>query len=214
MYAKKNIANKLIRWYEKNGRKFPWRYEQAPYKIMIAEIMLQRTKAEQVVPVYLSFINEFPNPSKLYAASEEEIVKYFHKLGLFHRAELVKNLSGVLVQRFKGNIPENREDLLSLPAVGEYVASAILSFAFDKRVSIVDSNVCRVVSRVFGLKSRGEARRDPSLKRIVDQILPEKKVKEFNWAIIDLAAKICFPRKPLCDICPLKNLCAYAKSQN
>ena len=119
-----------------------------------------------------------------------------------------------IAQRFDEKIPEDKKDLLSLPGGGEYVAGAVLCFAFGKNVSIVDSNVCRVVGRVFGIEAKGEARRDPNFRQIVDSILPEGNAKEFNWAIIDLAALICLPRKPLCGVCPLNEVCKYAMTHS
>ena len=208
--SEKALSDLLITWYKKNGRDYPWRENTAPYRVLIAEIMLQRTKADQVVPVYLSFLKRFPNPKRLRQATREEITKYFSKLGLIHRAELVERLAQDLNRRFCGHIPKSREELLSLPSIGEYVADAVLCFAFGKDVSIIDSNVCRVMQRVFDLKIKGEARRNRGLRRLVDGLLPKGRAKEFNWAILDLASVICLPRRPLCPKCPLFSLCKFA----
>ena len=142
----------------------------------------------------------------------EEIAKFFSKLGLPQRAKFTFLLGRELCERFNKKIPSKRKDLLSLPGVGEYVADAVLCFAFNERVSIIDSNVCRVLGRVYDLKSKGEARRDPQFKRAANELLPADKVKEFNWAMIDLASFICIPRKPICYKCPLNEICQYAKS--
>lgn len=211
MMTKKRISSLLIKWYRNNGRKYPWRKDRTPYRILIAEIMLQRTKADQVAPVYLSFLNEFPDPERLGKASKEEIAKYFLKLGLIRRARLVELLGKELLARFNGKIPRNRKELLSLPSVGEYMADALLCFAFDEDVAVVDSNVCRIIGRVFNLKARGEARRDPQFRQAVNKLLPRSKAKEFNWGIIDLGALVCTPQNPSCDLCPLEPWCIYAK---
>jgi A/G-specific adenine glycosylase len=201
------IAILLIDWFKKEGRKFPWRKNADPYNVLIAEIMLQRTKAEQVVPIFNAFLEKYPNVKELNKASEEEISEFFTKLGLKHRAKLTKSLAKMLVCEFDSIIPTEREKLLELPAVGEYVSDALLCFSFKKRVSIIDSNVCRIISRVFKANAKGEARRDPSFRKIADGLLPDEKIREFNWALIDLASKICRPRAPKCDECPLNQRC-------
>lgn len=213
MTPKERIADLLIDWYRKNGREYPWRGKCTPFQILMAEIMLQRTKADQVTPVYLAFLKKFPDPERLGEASRKEIAIYFSKLGLIRRARLVVLFAQDLLTRFNGKIPRDRKELLSLPSVGEYTADALLCFAFDEDVTVVDSNVCRIVSRVFGLKARGEARRDPRYRKILDEILPSGKAKEFNWALIDLGALVCKPNNPLCKLCPLGSLCKFAMSQ-
>ncbi|MGD0451209.1 MAG: DNA glycosylase [Candidatus Bathyarchaeia archaeon] len=214
MPIKKEMSDLLIKWYKKNCRQYPWRENTDPYRVLIAEIMLQRTKADQVVPTYLSFLERFPNFQKLNSASEEDLTKFFYRLGLVHRSKYVKMLATDVILRFNGKIPENRNELLSLPAVGEYVADAVLCFAFNKPSSIVDSNVCRVIGRVFDLTAKGEARRDPKFRKKADELLPETKVNEYNWAVIDLAALICIPKKPLHSICPLRKICASVKKRD
>ena len=210
---KKFITLPLLEWYEKNGRDYPWRRSRDPYKVLIAEIMLQRTKADQVLPVYVSFIRKFPSVQKLSKAPSKEIRSYFDRLGLMWRAELVKRLAGELMTRFGGRMPENRDELLSLPSVGEYMADAVLSFARGKDVAVIDANVCRVIGRIFGLKSRGEARRDRRFRDIAQRLVPKGKARKLNWAIIDFAALTCTPRNPRCYECPLLEHCSYGRIQ-
>jgi len=156
----------ILSWFDKNRRSFPWRTRTDPYQILIAEIMLQRTRADQVEPVYMDFIRRFPDVRKLNRATRKEIGEYFAQLGLFWRTELVKRLARELVERFDGKVPEDRDELLSLPAVGDYIADAVLSFAYGRDIAVVDANVCRVVGRVFGLTAKGEARRDPRFRKV------------------------------------------------
>jgi len=208
------ISILLIDWFEKEGREFPWRKSTEPYSILIAEIMLQRTKADQVVPIYNAFLRKYPNIGKLNQASEEEISVFFRKLGLMHRAKLMKALAKVLVSDLNSSIPCDRKKLLTLPAVGEYVSDALLCFSFNEKVSIIDSNVCRIISRVFKVESKGEARRDPSFRKLADSLLPYKKIKEYNWALIDLASKICLPRAQKCEACPINQCCSSRNSCN
>ncbi|MEM2129636.1 MAG: hypothetical protein QXZ70_03450, partial [Candidatus Bathyarchaeia archaeon] len=190
-------------------RSFPWRKSKDPYQILIAEIMLQRTKAEQVVPVFLKFIERFPSPKELNNAKMSEIESYFDKLGLIWRAKKVKCLSEKLVGDYNGSVPRERSKLLALPGVGDYVADAVRCFAFDEDVAIIDSNVCRVLRRVFGLEPKSEARRSPLYKEIAEQLAPRGKCKEYNWAIIDHASDICRPKNPKCEICSLNTICNY-----
>jgi A/G-specific adenine glycosylase len=213
MKPEASFTQLILGWYEQNGRKFPWRKKTDPYQVLIAEIMLQRTKAEQVAPVYLDFIREFPTIDSLSLASEEQIGKFFLRLGLLWRASLVKQMAKDIVKRFNGKIPSDREALLSIPAIGDYIADSVLAFAYNGNVSVVDVNVCRVIARVFGLKPQKEARRDPIFKKILKELLPEGESKKFNWAIIDLASLICLPKKPLCWKCPLNRICQFAKTQ-
>ncbi|MEM3646808.1 MAG: hypothetical protein QW334_01500 [Thermofilum sp.] len=204
------VREKLLQWFEINGRDFPWRRTRDPYRILIAEIMLQRTRAEQVVPVYEEFIRHFPNPESLARAGMEAVRAFFSKLGLLWRADLVVRLAGELVKRFGGSPPPEREKLLSLPAVGDYMADAVLSFAYGMDVAVVDSNVCRVLRRIFGLKPKGEARRDRRFRELAMKLVPHGKSREFNWAMIDFASEVCTPRKPKCRECLLKSICVYA----
>lgn len=212
MQNKKRISNLLIKWFKNNGRTYPWREKRNPYEILIAEIMLQRTKADQVTPVFLSFLDEFPDLETLSNAPSEKITKYFSKLGLIHRAERVKTLATELNKRFNGNIPNKRKELLSLPSVGEYITNAVLCFAFGEQVAVIDSNVCRILGRLFTLNANGEARRDPQFKYAINELLPSGSAKEFNWGMIDLGALVCKPTKPLCHKCPLREFCDYSSA--
>lgn len=207
---KAELINCLLRWWRKSGRKYPWRREKDPYKVLIAELMLQRTRADQVLAVYPSFLRRFPTVRALAEASPEEVRNFFNRLGLVWRSENVKRLGEVLEKNFGGRVPDTREKLLSLPGVGEYVADAVLASLYGKNVAAVDANVCRVVQRIFKLKIRGEARRNPKLKQIVQKMVPKGRAKEFNWAMIDLGALVCTPKNPKCPFCPLNKMCKYA----
>ena len=209
--AKSAFGVLLLEWFGKNGRCFPWREKKDPYQILIAEIMLQRTKADQVVPVYLDFMREFPTIDDLKAASVKQIKRYFATLGLLWRADRIKQMAEDISERFNGKIPSDRDRLLSIPSVGDYMADAVLAFAYGKDVAVVDSNVCRVIGRVFGLDWKKEARRKPVFRNIPSKLLPQGKARKFNWAIIDLASVVCLPREPLCLKCPLRIICEFAK---
>jgi len=211
MEVKKAFPKLLLEWFRENGRSYVWRRKKDPFEILMAEIMLQRTRADQVEPVYLDFIKKFPNAWQLNRATKKEIAKYFGRLGLLWRAKRVKRLAEELVNRFKGEIPKERDLLLSLPAVGEYMADAVLCFAYGNDVAVVDANVCRIIERVFGIIPKGEARRDHRFRSLAQEIVPCGRAKEFNWGLIDLGALICTPRDPSCSICPLESLCVYGQ---
>ena len=209
MEIKKAVPELLLRWYQENGRSYVWRRKKDAYEILMAEIMLQRTKADQVEPVYLNFIKKFPSAQRLDEATEEEIGEYFGRLGLLWRTKLVKCLAEKLVDRYGGEIPKRRDLLISLPAVGEYIADAVLCFAYGQDVAVVDANVCRVIERAFGIMAKGEARRDRRFRSLAQEIVPLGRASEFNWAMIDFAALVCTPRNPKHDICPMNKNCSY-----
>jgi A/G-specific adenine glycosylase len=211
------FVNGLLEWWSKNLKKYPWREEWVradPYRILIAETMLQRTKAEQVINVYTDFLKEFPTLQSLASATLESVEKYFRKLGITYRSARLLETARYIVEKAGGQIPRSREELLSIPGVGEYIADAIRVFAFGEHALAIDANVARVAARYFGLEIRGEARRDPQVKKVlaaVLEVVPRGKAAEFNWALIDFAANVCSSRKPKCNKCSLRESCAYFK---
>lgn len=205
------LASRLLVWWRKSKRSYPWRKEKDPYKALIAELMLQRTKADQVMAVYPSFLRRFPTPRALAAARLKDVEVFFRRLGLIWRAKKVKGLGDALVTNFNGRVPDNREGLLSLPGVGEYASDAVLASVYGENVAAVDANVCRIIGRLFGMEARGEARRDPEFREAAQRMVPEGRAKEFNWAMIDFAALVCASKNPKCDKCPLLKLCSFAK---
>ncbi|WP_056934145.1 HhH-GPD family protein [Thermococcus barophilus] len=202
------FVENLLKWYTKYGRDFPWRKSKNPYHILIAELMLQRTKASQVERVYLEFIEEFPDLVSLSKASQDRVRQYFSKLGLEWRARKVIALAKILVNKYQGEIPCDRDELLSLPGIGEYISAAILSFACNIPIAVVDSNVVRVLSRYFGITPKGEGRRDRRILQLASMILPKENHREYNFAIIDFASEICTPKNPKCFMCPLREMCS------
>jgi A/G-specific adenine glycosylase len=172
--------------------------------------MLQKTHAvQQVLPVYKNFMDKFPNPSALSKASIDEIRQVIRSLGLHNtRSKRLKELSGVLINQFKGEVPRESVDLLNLPGVGGYVANAVECIAFDQAKEMVDANVGRVLGRVFF----GKEEYPPSHNRtgkIAKELSQVSECKELNLGIIDLGAMVCTPKKPKCNICPLKQACLF-----
>jgi len=209
-------ASALVKWYEVKGRKnLPWRNTKDAYKILIAELMLQKTHAiQQVLPVYEVFVKKFPTPYALLDASVDEIKEVIQSLGLQNtRSRRLKELADVLVHQFKGEVPKGYAFLISLPGVGEYVANAVECIAFNQPKVMVDANVGRVLGRVFF----GKEEYPPSkygTKKIAEELLQLNGFKELNLAIIDLGALVCIPKSPKCSECPLCDVCIYAESKN
>lgn len=212
-YQKEELARKLVKWYRKEGRKFPWREEGLkPYEIMIAEMMLQKTRAEMVAKAYADFLKKYPDIHSLNSASLEDIAKILKPLGLYNRrAKWMKTISKILVEEYEGEVPSKLANLLALPGIGIYIANAVLCFAYSEPVAVVDVNVARVIARVEGIELKKDLRRNRKLHELVGQIVPSRHFKEFNWALIDLGAVICTSTNPKHQICPVTYLCAFAK---
>jgi len=206
----KIFVDRIIGWFQDHGRDYPWRRSREPYRILMAEVMLQRTKSDQVAPLYEKFLWKFPDPASLASAPPEEIQNFLEPLGLKWRARKVVDLGTALVKNFGGVVPGTREELITLPGVGEYAADAVLCYSHGKDLVPVDANVCRVLGRVFGLVARGEARRSAVyVQKAKDLPVSKGTTREFNWGLIDFAATICTPRRPMCPACPVNDICIY-----
>lgn len=190
----------LERWHSKNGFRYPWRKSRDPYRILMTEIMLQRTRADKVAELYRPFFDMFPSPEYLADASVASIRKVIAPLGLSHRAPRMKALGRELEEI--GSVPKDRDSLLKLPGVGPYVADAVLCYAFGRGVIPVDANIERLFFACFGSC-------DP--KNVTSKILMESTknhpipigIRELNWAFLDIAKTVCKPRNPSCGSCPL-----------
>lgn len=203
------LRSRLLKWFDKHGRAYPWRETSNPYHIMVAEIMLQRTRADQVKPVYETFISRFPNSQSLAAAEMAELENLLWPLGLHSRPQLISAMARDLLNLFGGNVPSTREEIKRISGVGDYVAGAVLSVAFNKPEWIVDANVVRVFSRFWGLQFKGEARRAKQMKALAKEYSQTAKPKMANLALLDHASLICKSGKPLCLNCPIKERCNY-----
>ncbi len=196
------IRKKILKWYAQNGRDFPWRHTDDPYKIMIAEFMLHRTKAEQVVPVYNNFIEHYPDIFSLSKASEKEIKKYTQNLGLHWRYKHFVNASKYIQEKYKGKFPCDFKELRKVPGIGEYISCAISIISFKIPAPVVDSNIARFLNRLYGLNLSGEIRRKK-------EIFHTKKCDILLFSLIDFCAEICKPVIPLCSGCIIKEYCKF-----
>jgi len=207
----KYIHHKLFLWHKKNYRDFPWRHIKDPYKIMIAEFMLHRTKAEQVVPIYLEFIEKYPDIETLARANFNEIKKVTEHLGLHWRARHFSEAAKYIIENHNGKFPEDYGKLREIPGAGEYATGAISTVCFDKPAPVVDSNIARFINRYFGLNLSGEIRRKKKIVELSAKLFDYKNPGKLLFAIVDFTSLICKPIKPLCDKCPLRNKCNYAR---
>lgn len=203
------LRRKILSWYKNNVREYPWRETNDPYRVLIAEMMLQRTKADQVKDVYTEFFRRFHTPREVAEAPQEKLDRILEPLGLKWRFPNFKNTSQEIVGIHDGQVPTDSEDLKRLQGVGEYVSGLVQSVAFKKKAWIVDSNIVRIYERFFGLDTKSEARRDPLIIAIAKQYSETTKPKEANLGLIDFGALVCKPTKPECKSCPVNRKCVY-----
>jgi A/G-specific adenine glycosylase len=212
---KEGFSNPLINWYNKHKRDLPWREGRDPYRIWLSEILLQQTRVAQGLPYYLRFLEAFPDIKALASASEKEVLRLWQGLGYYSRARNLHFTAKTIVSAHKGQMPDSFEALLQLKGVGRYTAAAIASFAYGEKVAVVDGNVYRVLSRVFGVKNDIASPAGQKIfQELANQLLPDSDSGTYNQAIMEFGALHCTPQKPACEECPLAYMCyAYAKSE-
>ena len=212
---RKHIATNLLKWRKRNNldSRYPWRNSSDPYKVLTAEILLKKTAREQVAKEWKAFIKNFPDFKSLNSARLAKLERILRPLGLEHtRATQLKKLAKYILKKHSGRIPKSKEDLLKLPGVGPYTANAVLCFAFHKDVSMLDTNIIRVLQRVFSLESSStRTRTDKKMWEFAEGLPPKGKGKEFNYALLDFARNVCTPRKPKCSTCVMNRICNYYK---
>jgi len=210
--SKKEILlfrKRLLSWFSRNKRSYPWRKTRDPFKLLVAEMMLQRTKADQVLRVYNNFFSEFNSVEEIVNTDLKELEKILYPIGLKWRVRNFKNVCVSLIKNFNEKVPDNRTDLLSLPGVGKYIAGILLSVAFNKTEWIVDSNIVRIFKRHFGVSTIKEGRRDKHIIDLAKTYITARDPKKANLALLDFGALICIPKNPKCTLCPLLNSCYY-----
>lgn len=202
------ISKKLIQWYGHNKRTLPWRDVADPYCIWISEIILQQTRVSQGTDYYLRFVNRFPNVIELAGAHQDEVLKYWQGLGYYSRARNLHQTAKVIVEKFNGEFPHTHAEILSLKGIGEYTAAAICSFAYNMPYAVVDGNVYRVISRVFGIDTPiDSAVGKKEFAITAQQLLNKMDAGTHNQAIMEFGALHCVPVKPDCLNCTLKSYC-------
>ena len=207
------VRRDLLTWFRKYGRTFPWRKARATlYQRVIAECLLQRTQATTVARFYDDFLSRFPNWRTLAKASPGEIGAVIKRIGLWRRrAVALAKLARVMAER-NGRFPGTRNEIESLPGVGQYIANAIMLFSKGKAEPLLDVNMARVVERLFGPRKLVDIRFDLDLQKASRRLVSGRQPIEVNWAILDLAATICKPRTPQCPECPVQHWCQFANT--
>lgn len=202
----------LTEWGTQHFRSFPWRQTGDPYYVLLAEVMLQRTRANQVVPVYLEMIEKYPSLEALADAPADEIARVMLPLGLTYRAKRLKAIAKMVILQFNGTIPSEANQLIQFPGIGHYIANAVCCFAFGKSLPIVDANILRILGRVFGLKFDANSHKKGEPWNFLKLFVREN-AQQFNWALLDHGDMICTPTNPKCSVCPLSVICAYRQGQ-
>jgi A/G-specific adenine glycosylase len=197
----------LSRWYQKNGRDLPWRRTCDPYAILISEVMLQQTQVSAVIPYYERWLRRFPNIDALALASESEVLHAWQGLGYYSRARNLHAAAKILRSKYRGIFPRSPEELAELPSAGRYTANAILTFAFNRSVPVVETNIARVLSRIFDVRLPVDDKTGRNeLWRIAAQLVPRYNARIHNSALMDLGAVVC-TRTPKCAVCPVRRFC-------
>ncbi len=203
------IRSRLLRWFDAAKRDMPWRRTEDPYRILLAEFLLQRTRVASGTPFYERFLRRFPDLPSLAAASEQDVLRAWEGLGFYRRARSLHEAAKVIVERHGGRIPSDAETLRGLPGVGPYTAGAVASIAFGAREPAVDGNVLRVLARLYRVEadvSKGEGREE--IWSLARALVPPSRPGAFNQALMELGATVCTPASPSCGTCPLEDLCA------
>jgi A/G-specific adenine glycosylase len=208
------LKNFFIHYARKHFRRFPWRKKRTKgFHLLIAEVLLVQTKAEDVAKVWPSLIERYETPKDLAAAKSSVLKALLRPLGLQNqRAKALQTIARVLVDQYQGEVPHDVAQLLSLPHVGLYTAAAVASFSFGKRVPIVDTNVLRVLGRITGSKIDQDLRRSKKIWALAWGALPVKNVELHNYGILDFAAQMC-KRDPNCSRCPLRRKCSFGNAR-
>lgn len=207
----KVFREKLIQWWKHNRRSFPWRNSSNPYDILIAEILLHRTKADQVTPIYQNFLKQFSSFAAIASAPQSEVIEMLFPLGLRWRSEGLYQMALEIVEKHNGKVPEDRDNLESLPGVSHYIASAVRCFAFGSPEVLLDTNTVRIIGRLFGIPVTDGSRRSKRFRELLQSLLDPNQPGKFNLAMIDLGALVCRPNQPLCNLCPINEVCNYAR---
>jgi A/G-specific adenine glycosylase len=199
----------LLAWYRRNGRDLPWRRTSDPYHILVSEVMLQQTQVDRVLPKYDEWLTKYPSLQALAEAPVHDVTETWRPLGYNIRPKRLHDIARESVAHYGGQLPGDEETLLSFKGIGQYTAGAVLSFAFGQRKAILDTNVARVLFRVFvGTGDSKSHAMKRHLWEVSRTVLPQRHVFDFNQALMDFGATLCSARKPACRACPLRVGCA------
>ena len=202
------LRRRVLRWFRAEGRDFPWRHTHDPWEVLLAELMLQRTRADLVPRVYQEALRRYPTAAAFADAPPADLEELLRPLGFTHRNVRLRAAADACRDR----VPRSMAGLLAVPGVGRYAATATLCFAHGRRLAVVDPSVIRLLGRLeLATSSRTRARDDPELWTAADQLLPSRNAREWNFAVLDLASTICRPA-PRCAACPLQDVCPTGRA--
>jgi A/G-specific adenine glycosylase len=207
--ARRWFRRRLLDWYRANGRDLPWRRTRNPYHVLVSEVMLQQTQVDRVLPKYHEWLEKYPTLEALAAAPARAVAETWRPLGYNIRPRRLHAIARESVASYGGELPSDETTLRSFKGIGAYTAGAVLSFAFGQRAAILDTNVARVLFRLF--VGRGEPKSHAMkrhLWRVSRSVLPLRDVYDFNQALMDFGATMCTARRPKCDACPMRRGCA------
>ncbi len=204
----------LREWFPIHGREFPWRSGAQAWELFVAEVLLRRTRAEQVAGLLPTVIAAYPQPASMIEAHLDEVEAVLRPVGLRGRASELQQCALIIERDFAGSVPTAIDDLLTLPGVGPYVASSVAAVLSREQVILIDANTVRVARRVAGVEVQArDVRRQKAIVEAVEGLLGGSAPAEDWWAVIDLAARICTPRDPQCLECPISQWCAEGGSR-
>ena len=211
------ITKKILNWYDLNKRKLPWRknvsQSKKHYYTLVSEFMLQQTQVVTVIPYFNRFINKIPNLKKLSKMPDRELIKLWEGLGYYSRVRNLKKTAKIIISKYHGEIPNNYEDLISLPGIGNYTANAILAIAFNKSYIPLDGNIERVLKRYLYLKKDKEIQKENLIeKKSIFGI--SSRASDYAQALMELGAMICKPKNPECSGCPISKNCKSYKKKD
>ncbi len=198
----------LLSWYRNNGRDLPWRHTRDPYAILVSELMLQQTQVATVIPYYQRWLGRFPDLESLARAPESDILHAWQGLGYYARARNLHTTAKIIVEKHGGLFPRSPDVLQTLPGIGRYTASAIVTFAFDSSLPIVETNTARLFARLLNLQARIDS--GPGRERLwefASSLLPRRNAGRHNSALMDLGAVVCIAGEPKCPTCPVRHYC-------
>lgn len=202
------LRRSLLDWFERARRDLPWRRTRDPYHVWLSEVILQQTRVDQGTPYFERFLRAFPTVESLAAADAGAVLKQWEGLGYYARARNLHRAAKLIAYERKGTFPESAADWQSLPGIGRYTAGAIASIAYDEPAPAVDGNVKRVLARLFAIQETIEsASVDKFMWEIAGCLVKGRRPGDFNQAMMELGAKVCTPRNPLCDTCPARKVC-------
>jgi A/G-specific adenine glycosylase len=203
------FQRRLLAWYARHRRDLPWRRTANPYHILVSEIMLQQTQVERVVPKYREFLRRYPSFARLARARSAEVKRVWYPLGYNIRPVHLQGIARETVARYGGRLPDDADALRGMRGIGRYTAGAILAFAYRREAAIVDTNVRRVLGRIFlGPRRLRRLRGQKTMWDLAESLLPRGRVYDYNQALMDFGAIWCTARAPRCRPCPMRGFCA------